>query len=205
MSGEKLAFLVLALVAGAGALGVVVFGKNPVRSALSLVLNFFVLAFVYFTLGAQLLGITQIMVYAGAIMVLFLFVIMMLQLHHGQKDEEKRDWKAPVAWGFGLAMGAVIFSKVVTPFSDSVKEPYSVASPQAVVASTAAPSGPSTPLSGAQGPADRGPMVRSMDDLGKPQAVGAVLFSTYSWPFEVTSVLLLIGVVGSILLAKRRI
>ena len=192
MSPEKIAFLVLALVAGSGALGVVAFGRNPVRSALCLVLNFFVLAFVYFTLGAQLLGITQIMVYAGAIMVLFLFVIMMLQLHHGQKDEEKRDWKAPVAWGFGLAMGAVIFSKVITPFSDSVKEP-----PMVAVTRTTATPGPG-------GSVATLPVLQSMDDLGKPQAVGAVLFSTYSWPFEVTSVLLLIGVVGSILLAKRR-
>jgi len=199
VSGEKIAFLVLALVAGAGALGVVVFGKNPVRSALSLVLNFFVLAFIYFTLGAQLLGITQIMVYAGAIMVLFLFVIMMLQLHHGQKDDERRDWKAPVAWGFGLAMGAVIFSKVITPFADTVKEPFSVALPRPGVTAAQNQAGPGTET------AERAPMVRTMDDLGKPQAVGAVLFSTYSWPFEVTSVLLLIGVVGSILLAKRRI
>ena len=64
-------WLVLAALAVVGAVGVVA-SKEPVKSALFLVLNFFVLAFFYFNLGAEMLGITQILVYAGAIMVLFL-------------------------------------------------------------------------------------------------------------------------------------
>lgn len=168
MSPNQIVFLVLAAVALIGAIGVVAFGANAVRSALFLVLNFFVLGFIYFSLGAQLLGITQIMVYAGAIMVLFLFVIMMLQLHHGDKVKKIKDVKGPVAWLFGIVLFWLVFNSVVMPLSMTAESGIS-------------------------------------EEFGKPQAIGTVLFSTYSWPFEVTSILLLIGIVGSILLAKRRI
>jgi NADH-quinone oxidoreductase subunit J len=70
-------FFALAIVAVAGALGVVL-SKNAVYSALSLLLNFAVLAVMYFTLHAQFLGVVQVIVYAGAIVVLFLFVIMLI-------------------------------------------------------------------------------------------------------------------------------
>jgi NADH-quinone oxidoreductase subunit J len=161
-------FLVLALVAALAAVGVVGFGNNPVRAALMLVLNFFVLGLVYFALGAQLLGITQIMVYAGAIMVLFLFVVMMLQLHHQGKVVPGPDGRAVFAWVLGLALGAMVFASVIVP----------------LMSVTGSPIG---------------------DGYGAPQSVGRVLFTTYVLPFEVASVLLLIGIVGSILLAKRRL
>ena len=85
MNSGQIVFLILAFIAVMGALGVVGFGDKPVWSALCLVLNIFVLAFIYFTMGAQFIGITQIMVYAGAIMVLFLFVIMILKLGSREK------------------------------------------------------------------------------------------------------------------------
>ena len=69
MTGGQIAFFLMAFVAVASAIGVVAF-KSPVRSAVSLVATFFTLAMLYFNLGAQFLGVTQIMVYAGAIMVL---------------------------------------------------------------------------------------------------------------------------------------
>lgn len=168
MSANQVVFLILSLVAVLSAIGVVAFGANAVRSALFLVLNFFVLGFVYFTLDAQLLGITQIMVYAGAIMVLFLFVIMMLQMRHGKAAVQSEDPKKPLAWLFGIALGASIVAFVIQPLSMTSESPMG-------------------------------------KEFGRPQTVANLLFSTYSWPFEVTSVLLLIGVVGSILLAKRRI
>src|SRR3954464_7089284 len=85
-------FAMIAGVAALAAVGVVAFG-NAVRSALCLVVNFFVLAFLYFTLNAEMLGIIQIVVYTGAIMVLFLFVIMLLNLGAPQALTEKRDPK----------------------------------------------------------------------------------------------------------------
>lgn len=76
-STNLMAFAAIGGVAALAAVGVVAFG-SAVRSALCLVLNFFLLAILYFTLGAEMLGILQIVVYTGAIMVLFLFVIMLL-------------------------------------------------------------------------------------------------------------------------------
>jgi NADH:ubiquinone oxidoreductase subunit 6 (chain J) len=168
MSGNQAVFLALASLACFGAMGVVVFGKNPVRSALCLVLNFFVLGLVYFTLGSQLLGISQILVYAGAIMVLFLFVIMMLQQQTAFLKAAERDGRGPLAALVGVTLFAMVFTTVLTPLSR--------------VTGTAVP-----------------------DHFGTPQSVGKVLFTTYAWPFLLSSVLLLVGIVGSILLAKRRI
>lgn len=81
---EQLLFFVLAAVAVGAALGVI-FNKNLVHSALCLLLNFGVLAVFYIMLNAQFLGIVQVLVYAGAIVVLFLFVVMLLGAELGEK------------------------------------------------------------------------------------------------------------------------
>lgn len=78
MFGQILFFFVAAVAIAAG-IGLVI-SRNPVSSALWLVLNLFCIAILYITLNAQFLGVIQILVYAGAIMVLFLFVIMLLNL-----------------------------------------------------------------------------------------------------------------------------
>ncbi len=166
MTPEQILFLILALVAGLSALGVV-FSAYPVRSALFLVLNLFSLALIYFTLHAPFVGVVQIIVYVGAIMVLFLFAVMLLN----PALPEKSTMNEPKAYlGFLAAAGLlwVIFSQIILPFNK--------------VTIANAPS-----------------------DFGSPTAVGKVLFSQYVWPFEVVSLLLLVGVVGAILLAKRRL
>ena len=167
MDGNLLLFLLLGLVAGASAVGVVAFG-NAIRSALCLVLNFFTLAFLYFTLSFELLGIVQIVVYTGAIMVLFLFVVMLLTLGGPGALRETRDLKRLSGLGFGFVLFFAVLTQVAIP------------------------------LGGADRPLMPG-------ELGTPQALGRALFTDYAWPFEVASVLLLIGIVGSILLAKRKI
>lgn len=168
IDGHFILFAILSSLAAATAVGVVAFG-NAVRSALCLVLNFFTLAFLYFTLSSELLGITQVVVYTGAIMVLFLFVIMLLNLGVPAALEERPDY---VRKGLGLLFGGVFFvlvaMQMVLPFANHT--------------SIAAPNG-----------------------IGAPQAIGRALFTSYVWPFEVASILLVIGIVGSILLAKRRI
>lgn len=157
----------IAGLAALAALGVVFF-DNAVRSALCLVLNFFLLAVLYFTLNAEMLGITQIVVYTGAIMVLFLFVIMLLNLGAPQVLSERLDPKKPVAallgGGLILLVGAQLLPNLLTITQTS-------------------------PLQGA----------------GAPEAIGRALFTEYVVPFEAVSILLLVGIVGSILLAKRRI
>jgi NADH-quinone oxidoreductase subunit J len=161
-------FGALAGVAALAAIGVVV-SPNAVRSALCLIANFFALAFLYFTLNAELLGITQVIVYTGAIMVLFLFVIMLLNLGAAHLLREPPDvFKKAVGILLGFVLFGMIGSQVIKPLT--------------AITTTTAP-----------------------DDFGAPQSLGRALFTTYVWPFEVASVLLLIGIVGSIMLAKRKI
>lgn len=164
-------FILLAGIAALAAIGVVAF-NNAVRSALCLVVNFFVLAFMYFTLNAEMLGITQIVVYTGAIMVLFLFVIMLLNLGAPQALEEKSDLKKPIGILLGICLFGLISSQLIP----------------AMINITAIKT--DTP---------------TLNGFGSPQAVGRGLMTGYLYPFEIASVLLMIGIVGSILLAKRKV
>jgi NADH-quinone oxidoreductase subunit J len=164
---ELMLFGGIASLAAAAAVGVVAF-NNAVRSALCLVLNFFILAFIYFTLNAEMLGIMQIVVYTGAIMVLFLFVIMLLNLGAPQMLRDRDDPKTIAGISLGVMLFALLGSQLLPAF-------LSVTQPNAP------------------------------KDFGAPPNLGRVLFTTYVIPFEAVSVLLLVGVVGSILLAKRKI
>ncbi len=167
MNTATVIFSALAGVAAVSAVGVVAF-NNAVRSALCLVINFFVLAFLYFALGSELLGISQIIVYTGAIMVLFLFVVMLLNLGGPNALRESRDLKRLFGSIFGIALFAGVLAQVIVPLQR-----------------TTDPTMPTV--------------------LGRPESIGRALLTHYAWPFEVVSVLLLVGVVGSILLAKRKI
>lgn len=167
MTLNQVAFIVLAVFALLGSIGVV-FLKSPVRAALALVANFFTLGLVYFMLGSEMIGISQIMVYAGAIMVLFLFVIMILRSKN--PEEEGTLWRDR-RFIFGL-LGTAIVVAFISNF---------------VIA-------PTKQIYGAD--FDR--------SYGTPQAIGKVFFTQYVYPFEVISILLLLGVVGSIMLAKRK-
>jgi NADH-quinone oxidoreductase subunit J len=167
LSPNLLVFGALASIAAVGAVGVVAF-NNAVRSALCLVVTFFVLSFLYFTLGAQTLGVLQIVVYTGAIMVLFLFVIMLLNLAAPQLLTEKRDPKQLLGGVLGFALLALVGGQTIPPL-------FGI---------------------------DRG---KAPVNYGAPEALGLNLFAVYAWPLELVGFLLLIGIVGSILLAKRRI
>ncbi|CAN5427458.1 NADH-quinone oxidoreductase subunit J [soil metagenome] len=153
--------------AGLCAVGVVAF-TNAVRSALCLVANFFILAVLYFTLGAEFLGVTQIMVYTGAIMVLFLFVIMLLNLGAADVMQEPQDWKRPVGILLGVSLFVLIGSQILPGLLTMERPP-------------------------------------ALEAFGQPQVVGRSIFTLYVVPFEAVSVLLMVGIVGSILLAKRKI
>lgn len=163
---ELIVFGMLAGMAALSAVGVVAF-KNAVRSALCLVFTFFILGFLYFALHVEMLGITQIVVYTGAIMVLFLFVIMLLNLGAAHVLEEKGDPKKVIGITFGVGLAALLSSQVV-PVLVNIKAP------------------------------------NPNPEFGSPQVIGKVLFTDYLLPFEAVSVLLLLGIVGSVLLAKRR-
>jgi NADH-quinone oxidoreductase subunit J len=103
MTIESGMFYVLGAVAIASSL-LMVTRRNPVMSAIFLILNFFCLAGLYLTLHAQFIAVVQIIVYAGAIMVLFLFVIMLLNLGNEDQLREKIGWKKIVAIGLSVAL-----------------------------------------------------------------------------------------------------
>lgn len=110
---EVILFVVFALVGIAGGLGLILF-RNPVYSATSLILNMFSIAGLYLTLHSQFLAIIQIIVYAGAIMVLFLFVIMLLNLSTDQKE-----MKYDPLRGVGVIVGVIFAAEMLYIFKSS--------------------------------------------------------------------------------------
>jgi NADH-quinone oxidoreductase subunit J len=155
----------------------VILNRSPVTSALSLVLAFCALAAIYLLLHAEFIGLVQIVVYAGAIMVLFLFVIMYLNLG---KDVES-GVTILLRRGLGWLLGAVLVAEGVLLLARGWAP---------------GPTSPSTSLLGPAAPAAPG--------LGNTQQVGLLLYSRYLFPFEVTSLVLLVAMVGVIVIAKGR-
>ena len=161
--------------------------KNIVASALWLVSVMFALSGIYVLLYAQFIAAIQVLVYAGAVMVLFLFVIMLLNLSH-----EKPDLRAvPVR-----ALGAVIAASLVAAMIG-----VRVVSPGALAFGTLGAAGQGSPFDAMGGSA-----VTSAEAFSNPVGVVAKpLFETYLLPFEMTSILLLAAAVGAVILAKRKI
>lgn len=114
MNLETLLFYILAVVSVVSAI-LVVTRRNPVTSALFLVLNFFTLGGLYLTLNAQLIAVIQILVYAGAIMVLFLFVIMLLNLGNIERLSEK----ISIRKMFGIGLSAALLMVMIYIFGFS--------------------------------------------------------------------------------------
>ena len=161
-------FLILSLIAVATAVGMLL-SRNAIYSALFLVLNFITVAVFYLLLGAPFIAMSQITVYAGAIMVLFLFVIMLLGAESLPKAEVL-PWQKPLAGILAVALAVEATFLFIT---------------------RARPAGDIVP------PADT---VNMMDSL---REMGMMLFNQYLLPFEVTSVLLLVAMVGAIVLVRK--
>jgi NADH-quinone oxidoreductase subunit J len=150
-----------------GSAMMVVLQRNPVMSAISLIANFFCIALLYLLLKAQLLAALQVVVYTGAIMVLVVFVIMLLNLGDEARLAEKFDVKKIA--GVVLATGLLV--EILYVFTaDGVSAPR---------------------------------VVRS-EDVGTIEAMGAAMFTRFLLPFEVTSLLLLVAIVGAVVLARKR-
>ena len=159
-------FLVLAVLTVVSALTVVLH-PNPVKSALALVVTLFVLAVIFVLLDAHMIAALQIIVYAGAIMVLFLFVIMLLNL---QNDDPDRGNRRLVLRSFAWAGGLVLAIELALLVHGAP-----VGTPGA------APAG-----------------------YGGAAAVARSLYIDFLLPFELTSILLLVAVVGAVVLAQRQ-
>ena len=147
----------------------VVLHPNPVKSAMGLVTTLFLLAVVFVFLGAHMIAALQVIVYAGAIMVLFLFVIMLLNLQDEQRlamTTIRRSAILFLAWGSGaLLAGELVWLFVHLKL---------------------------------------GPAAESPAGYGGVEAVARSLFTDFLFPFELTSILLLVAIVGAVVLAQRR-
>lgn len=149
-------------------------GKNPVHCALFMVVVFFIMSALFVLLGAEFLAAAQILVYAGAIMVLFLFVIMLLKL----EPEELRDTSRHAFQKFfGLILSAVfVIQAALIIRGGFIKGAKGIYTPDKI--------------------ADIG---------GNTEAVAVLLFTDYLFPFELTSAILLMAIVGAVVLTKKEL
>ena len=166
---EWVVFGLFTLAALGGAAGVVV-ARRPVHSAMSLVLTLFSVAVFFVMQGAHFLAAVQVIVYAGAIVVLFLFVIMLLGIDQEDILDEPLPAQRPLAIVVGVALlaGVLLFAHILQPTGESA----------------------------VRGSATQG-------DLPNVERIATSLFTTFLWPFEITSALLVIAVVGAVVLARR--
>lgn len=160
----------------------VIFSKNPVHSVLYLIITFFTFTIHYIILNAQFLAIVNFIVYMGAIMVLFLFVLMLLNL---DKDSE------PVKSNLIKIVGVVAGMCLLVTLIGSMKT-VNINQPKAKIVV-----GQLKPVIQKQQEVVQNPRLGLVKNLGK------VLFTDFLLPFEVSSILLLSAMVGAVLLAKR--
>jgi NADH-quinone oxidoreductase subunit J len=161
---QQCVFFIFAALLIAAALMTVLL-RNPIRCALSLVLAFFAAAALWILLEAEFLGLILILVYVGAVMTLFLFVIMTLNIELAEKKS-----------GFVLYLPYVVFS-ILLLLSLLI---YTV-----------------FPISSAAG------LIPASTHVNNSQALGDILYTQYAYPFEITGVLLLVGIIASIALGFR--
>jgi NADH:ubiquinone oxidoreductase subunit 6 (chain J) len=177
-------FFFVGAVAVASAIMVVAM-RNPVHSALFLLLTFLCVATIFIIARAEFVGAVQILVYAGGIMVLFLFVVMLINVRELPKER-----RVTSAWVGGVAMGALLFGL----FASMVwSGKYLPALDDPVALQTAPAFGARTP----QTAADR--------VVGNSEALGMMLYSDYLVPFEVVSLFLLVAMIGAIVIGKREL
>ena len=173
MTVEAVIFFFAAALALGGALGVVL-GRNPVHCALLLVVTLVAVAIFFLLQEAQLVAAVQIIVYAGAIVVLFLFVIMLLGVDKEESLQDPIPYQRPAA----VALGAILLAEIF------------------VLAGRTWATGATSTRGSVRRPVDG-------QDLGNIQRVARTMFTDFLWAFELTAVLLVIAVVGAVVLARR--
>src|SRR6266704_4215863 len=141
--------------------------RNPLYGAISLIGVFVSLACLYVTLAAPFIAAVQVIVYAGAIMVLVVFVIMLLNVEQEERRRQRLAFLVPAA----VVLAAVLIAEVAFILSSVQLSPV-------------------TPT-------------QNVSDVGLTSSIGTGLFTTYLLPFEITSILLLMAIVGAITLARR--
>jgi NADH-quinone oxidoreductase subunit J len=172
---EVVVFFILAVVAVAAGVGVIA-QRSAVRSALFLLVNFCSLAGLYILLNAQFVAVVQVIVYAGAIVVLFLFIVMLLGMERVEdspvssgsspKDQSLRRYQ----WLAGVLLGVLLLAGMIW---------------------TLVPTG-----------AEAIPPLTPVDNV---REIGVALLTDFAVPFELASVVLLVAIIGAVVLAKKRL
>ena len=165
MGITQLLFWVLTILTLGSAL-MVIFSKNPVHSILWLIVTFFAISGHYILLNAQFLAIVNIIVYAGAIMVLFLFVVMLMNLNMPAPPLKKKWLKFA-----GVLSGGCLMLVLIAALKDTESVHREV--------------------------------LMQTGDIGLINSLGMVLFKDYILPFEISSVLFLIFMVGAVVIGKK--
>lgn len=140
--------------------------RNPIHSVLFMLLLFFHIAGVFVLLNAEFLAAVQLIVYAGAILILYLFVVMLLNV-----DKERSAKRANRYWPLIAGFGVLIAAEIVLLLARGTF------------------------------PAGAGQLMKP--GFGGVNALGVELYSKYLIPFEIASVILLVGLIGAVMLAKR--
>jgi NADH-quinone oxidoreductase subunit J len=169
---SEILFYIFAALAILGSVGVITL-KNPVHAALSLLGTFFIVAVLFVLQHAEFLAAVQVMVYAGGIMVLFLFVIMLVSVRGLKTEAAFLSPLVPVAIIGAILVGSLIASAIL-------------------LGVFAAGSGSPEALQMVDGAR-----------LGNTEAVGMVLYTKYLIPFEVVSVVLLVAMIGAIVFGRK--
>jgi NADH-quinone oxidoreductase subunit J len=169
LASETLAFYLFGAIAVVASL-LVIAQRNPIYSVLLLIASFGALSGLYILLEAPFVAVIQIIVYAGAIMVLFLFVVMLLNAPHEDTDYDER--VHPLLRPGPMRVGAVLAVALVVELWWALGRGGD---------SGSFPAGAVTSVS----------------------AIGRALFTDYAFPFEVTSILILVAMVGAVVLARR--
>jgi NADH-quinone oxidoreductase subunit J len=173
LGSEHLVFYAFAAVTVLGSLFVIV-QRNPIYSVLSLIAAFFGLSGLYVLLDAPFVAIVQIIIYAGAIMVLFLFVVMLLNVP--REDAAEWDRTHPLYRPWPRRIGALLAVLLVAQLAWALLRTPGI--------------GDGVGLQSA-----------GLSDVGE---LGRVLFTDYMFAFEVTSILILAAMVGAVILARRQ-
>jgi NADH-quinone oxidoreductase subunit J len=172
--GQAIAFYTLAaFILGFAIL--VVTTKDTVHSVLFLVLDFLFVAALYVLLGAPFLAAIQVLVYAGGIVVLYLFVVMLVNLKRA--PEAHQDPHRRTKLGMFLAAAVLLELAAIATYANAVPAPAAAA----------------------------GNALAAMPVSGNTEQVGWLLYTSYLIPFEIASMLLLVAMIGAIVLAKREL
>lgn len=187
-------FMIVGTIAVASSI-LVVSMRNPVHSALFLLLTFLCVAVLFVMRSAEFVAAVQVLVYAGGIMVLFLFVVMLINVRHLPDERVLSSfWKGGLLVGLGLFL---LFATIVRPgaYHDEVANKRNLRSTKTYRMRK---------VTDADGHVTRKRVARTKL-VGNSEAVGMSLYTDYLVPFEVASLFLLVAMIGAIVIGKREL